>query len=77
MPLLSSKVITLSLIHILNESGKEVYIAIDEFQQIAEYPEKGTEALLRIVMSSWDGSIVIDTLGSPDVYKRQIPTKVR
>lgn len=31
----------------LNESGKEVYIAIDEFQQIAEYPEKGTEALLR------------------------------
>lgn len=31
----------------LNESGQEVYIAIDEFQQIAEYPEKGTEALLR------------------------------
>lgn len=31
----------------LNEYGKEVYIAIDEFQQIAEYPEKGTEALLR------------------------------
>lgn len=24
-----------------------MYIAIDEFQQIAEYPEKGTEALLR------------------------------
>ena len=26
---------------------KKVYIAIDEFQQITEYPEKGTEALLR------------------------------
>lgn len=26
---------------------KEVYIAIDEFQQVANYPEKGTEALLR------------------------------
>ena len=26
---------------------KQVYIAIDEFQQITEYPEKGTEALLR------------------------------
>lgn len=31
----------------LNDSEQEVYIAIDEFQQIAEYPEKGTEALLR------------------------------
>lgn len=39
-----------SLKHILEylkESGKRIYIAIDEFQQIAEYPEKGTEALLR------------------------------
>ena len=36
-----------SIFNYLNESGKEVYIAIDEFQQIAEYPEKGTEALLR------------------------------
>ena len=26
---------------------KEVYVAIDEFQQIANYPEKGVEALLR------------------------------
>ena len=26
---------------------KDVYIAIDEFQQVANYPEKGTEALLR------------------------------
>lgn len=31
----------------LNESKKEIYIALDEFQQITEYPEKGTEALLR------------------------------
>ena len=28
-------------------SGKRCYIAIDEFQQITEYPEKKTEALLR------------------------------
>ena len=31
----------------LNGLGKPVYMAIDEFQQIAEYPETGTEALLR------------------------------
>ena len=31
----------------LKQSGKRFYIAIDEFQQIAEYPEKGAEALLR------------------------------
>ncbi|MCF0195940.1 MAG: ATP-binding protein [Bacteroidaceae bacterium] len=31
----------------LQQSGKRCYIAIDEFQQVAEYPEKGTEALLR------------------------------
>ena len=36
-----------SIFNYLNESGKEIYVAIDEFQQIAEYPEKGTEALLR------------------------------
>lgn len=29
------------------KSGKRCYIALDEFQQILEYPEKGTEALLR------------------------------
>ncbi len=28
-------------------SGKECWLAIDEFQQITAYPEKGTEALLR------------------------------
>ena len=31
----------------LRASEKRCYIAIDEFQQIAEYPEKGAEALLR------------------------------
>ena len=31
----------------LRSSEKRCYIAIDEFQQIAEYPEKGVEALLR------------------------------
>jgi AAA+ ATPase superfamily predicted ATPase len=31
----------------LKESGREIYIAFDEFQQITEFPEKGTEALLR------------------------------
>ncbi|MFA6368707.1 MAG: ATP-binding protein [Bacteroidales bacterium] len=31
----------------LKSSGKRCYIAIDEFQQITEYPEKGIEALLR------------------------------
>ncbi len=39
-----------SLKHIfeyLVQSGKRIYIAIDEFQQIVEYPEGGAEALLR------------------------------
>ena len=31
----------------LQASGKECYIAIDEFQQVTAYPEKGVEALLR------------------------------
>ena len=31
----------------LSKSRREIYIAIDEFQQIANYPEEGTEALLR------------------------------
>ncbi len=31
----------------LSSSEKRCYIAIDEFQQIAKYPEKGVEALLR------------------------------
>ena len=31
----------------LAKSRREIYIAIDEFQQIANYPEDGTEAMLR------------------------------
>lgn len=31
----------------METSGRRCYIAIDEFQQITDYPEKGTEALLR------------------------------
>lgn len=31
----------------LEKTNKECYIAIDEFQQITEYPEKGIEGLLR------------------------------
>jgi hypothetical protein len=31
----------------LKRSKRKCYIAIDEFQQVANYPEKGTEALLR------------------------------
>jgi hypothetical protein len=34
----------------LQQSEKRCYIAIDEFQQITEYPEKGVEALLRSYM---------------------------
>lgn len=35
------------IIEYLKVSGHECYVAIDEFQQILEYPELGTEALLR------------------------------
>lgn len=31
----------------IEQMDKEVYIAFDEFQQVAEYAEKGTEAMLR------------------------------
>ncbi|EGN55925.1 hypothetical protein Premu_0443 [Hallella multisaccharivorax DSM 17128] len=31
----------------LKVSGRRCYVAIDEFQQILSYPEKGTEALIR------------------------------
>ncbi|MBO4811998.1 MAG: orc1/cdc6 family replication initiation protein [Prevotella sp.] len=36
-----------SIFDYLEKSEKEVYVAIDEFQTITDYPEKGTEALLR------------------------------
>ena len=37
------------IIAYMKQSGHECFVAIDEFQQILEYPEKGTEALLRSV----------------------------
>lgn len=36
-----------SIFNHIESLKKDVYIAIDEFQQVATYPEKGTEALLR------------------------------
>lgn len=36
-----------SIFNHLNRIEKEVFIAIDEFQQITNYPETGTEAMLR------------------------------
>lgn len=36
-----------SIFDYLKSSKKKVYVAIDEFQQVAYYPEIGTEALLR------------------------------
>ena len=36
-----------SIFDYLKNCGKEVYVAIDEFQTITDYPEQGTEALLR------------------------------
>ena len=35
------------IFELLSASRRDIYIAIDEFQQIANYPETGTEALLR------------------------------
>ena len=35
------------IFELLAQSRREIYIAIDEFQQIANYPETGTEAMLR------------------------------
>ena len=35
------------IFELLAQSRREIYIAIDEFQQIANYPEAGTEAMLR------------------------------
>jgi len=39
-----------SLFHFLDEQEVKVIIGIDEFQQITEYPEKNTEALLRTII---------------------------
>lgn len=39
-----------SIFGFLNKLQREVYVAIDEFQQVASYPEPGTEALMRSFM---------------------------
>lgn len=39
----------MEILNYMRNSGHECYVAIDEFQQILSYPEKGTEALLRSV----------------------------
>lgn len=36
-----------SLLQFIDEQGKQIVFAIDEFQQITKYPEKNIEALLR------------------------------
>ena len=41
-----------SLFDFLNTRDREVVLAFDEFQQITEYPEKNTEALLRTYVQS-------------------------
>ena len=59
-----------SLKHIfeyLKQSDKRIYIAIDEFQQIAEYPEKGTEALLRSYIQFLPNVYFID-VGEYEVF---------
>lgn len=43
----SSELTLKSIFDYLKASNKDVYVAIDEFQTVADYPEKGTEALLR------------------------------
>lgn len=45
----SSSATLQEIMNYMCESNHECFIAIDEFQQILEYPEKGTEALLRSV----------------------------
>ena len=64
-----------SIFQYLKNCGKEVYIAIDEFQTILDYPEKDTEALLRshiqfihnvhFVFSGSKQHLMYDMFGSP------------
>jgi len=60
----------------LKQCGKEVYFAIDEFQTILDYPEQGTEALLRsliqfihnvhFVFSGSKQHLMYEMFGSPE-----------
>lgn len=38
------------ILHFLEKQGKTILIAIDEFQQIVQYPERNTEAMLRTLI---------------------------
>jgi len=40
------------LFQFLDQQNKQIVIAIDEFQQIVNYPEKNTEAVLRTIIQS-------------------------
>jgi hypothetical protein len=60
----------------LRDCGKEVFLAIDEFQAVTNYPEKGTEALLRsyiqfvhnvhFVFSGSKQHLMYEIFGSPE-----------
>ncbi|MBL4752885.1 MAG: ATP-binding protein, partial [Flavobacteriales bacterium] len=47
------------LFQFLEAQNKQVIIALDEFQQIVNYPEKNTEALLRTIMQSLNNVVFI------------------
>ena len=47
------------LFEFLEKQNKQVIIALDEFQQIANYPEKNTEALLRTIIQSLKNVVFI------------------
>ena len=65
-----------SIFDYLSKSGKEIYIAIDEFQAITNYPERGTEALLRsyiqfihnahFIFSGSKQHLMYEMFGSPE-----------
>lgn len=48
-----------NLFHFLDQQGGRIVFAIDEFQQILEYPEKNTEAILRTVMQQLNNTSFI------------------
>lgn len=56
----NDKVSTLKdLLNYLNTQDKPIVLAIDEFQQIAQYPEKNIEALLRTIIQNLHNIIFI------------------
>lgn len=48
-----------SLFEFLDQQGERIVFAIDEFQQILEYPEKNTEAILRTIMQQMNNTTFI------------------